>query len=278
MGDVENFLAGLPHYMKGSYGTNTSCVQIRDHGGDELIVFDAGSGIRDLGTSLMDEGNMPYTINIFMSHLHWDHIQGWPFFTPAYIPGNKIIFWGVHDCIEMALNHQQKQPVFPVPMSIMGSDIEFRTIDAGKSYKIAGFDITPFKQNHPGDSYGYRCVKDGKVVVYSTDCEHKKEASYEGYEFIDHFKDADVLIFDAQYDFLDAVESKVDWGHSNNLIAVELAVRSGVKRLVLFHAEHTADDAMLDQHHQGALEYLKSYAEDYKLDIYQGYDSLALEI
>jgi len=115
-------------------------------------------------------------------------------------------------------------------------------------------------------------------VVYSTDSEHKEDAEVEDYVFIEFFKNADLLIFDAQYTLLDAVDGKENWGHSSNLSAVELAVRSGVKRLCLFHSEHTYDDESLDQFLNDTREYLKIHDHTYPLKIYLAYDGLEMEL
>jgi phosphoribosyl 1,2-cyclic phosphodiesterase len=281
-GEIKKFIRDeLPFSIRGGFGGNTSCVEIM--GGRENIICDAGTGLRDFGNHFMKTGmkgekKLSNVFNIFISHPHWDHIQGFPFFTPAYIPGNRINIYGCHTNLKEIFTAQQNPPFFPVPLSEMNSEIFFHIMDPGKVYDIAGMNVTCIRQNHPGGSFGYSFVKDNKKVVYSTDCEHKNDADSESYEFIEFFKNADLLIFDAQYSLLDAVDSKENWGHSSNLIGVELAVRSNVKRLSLFHSDHTYDDESLSQFLNDTREYLKIHDCSSSLEICLAYDGMEIEI
>jgi phosphoribosyl 1,2-cyclic phosphodiesterase len=187
------------------------------------------------------------TIHIFMTHLHWDHLQGFPFFAPAFIPGNKIIIHSYHDAVESAFRQQMQPPCFPVPMSVCAAEIQFDVQPPQTPYAIEGFQITSFTQKHPGVAYGYRFEKAGKSVVFSTDSEHKNDAHDPDYPYIDFIRGADLLIFDAQYSMADATFTKADWGHSSNVMGVELASRARVKRLALCHHEHTSTDERLEE-------------------------------
>lgn len=271
----------LPFCVRETYGGNTSCVEIADQ--TEYILCDAGTGLRDFGNHYMKakmsgQKSLPNVFNIFISHLHWDHIQGFPFFTPAFIPGNRINIYGYHRAMEQAFANQQNEPCFPVPLQAMRADISFQVMEPDKIYDIAGVKVTGIQQHHPGNSYGYCFLKDGKKVVYSTDSEHKEGIQNSNYRFIEFFKNADLLIFDAQYSFLEAVDAKANWGHSSNLLGVELAVRAEVKRLCLFHNEHTFDDAALDQFLEDTRKYLKILDGSSNLEIYLSYDDLTIEI
>ncbi len=271
----------LPFSVRESYGGNTSCVEIV--AGGEFILCDAGSGLRDFGNHYMSaraagENNLPNVFHIFISHLHWDHIQGFPFFTPAFIPGNRIHLYGCHANMEQAFINQQMEPYFPIPLCDMKADISFHVLRPGNVYSIAGTEVSATKQCHPGDSYGYCFLKEGKKAVYSTDSEHKEEAQEDRYRFIDFFRNADILIFDAQYDFLDSVLAKENWGHSNNLVGVELALRAGVKHLCLFHHEHTLNDEALDQFLESTRKYLSIIEKNSSMEVYLAYDGLILEI
>lgn len=259
--DIANFLDNtLGFSAGGSYGNNTSCVELK--GGEEFMVCDAGTGIRDLGNTIPDVALKGKAVfNIFMSHFHWDHIQGFPFFTPAYIPGNRINIYGCHKDMEKAFVRQQEALFFPVPLDMMRADIGFNILEPGNEYEIGGFKVKSLKQNHPGDSYGYRFERDGKIAVYSTDSEHKGDISPTDYPFIDFCGDADLLIFDAQYAFLESIDLKKGWGHSSNILAVEIAVKARVKRLCLFHNEPACEDAVLDKFLGDARDYLGIYAE-----------------
>ena len=278
---IRAFIGNLPFAIRGSYGGNTSCVEIK--GQQEYVLCDAGTGLRDFGNHFMGtvygkRDDSSGVFHLFISHLHWDHIQGFPFFTPAYMPGHQVRIYGFHPDLEQAFVNQQSPPSFPVPLKAMRADISFHILAPGQTYAIAGMSVTGIRQNHPGDSYGYCFVKDGKKVVYSTDAEHKEDADNEDYAFIGFFRDADLLIFDAQYNLWDAIDTKENWGHSSNLLGVELAVRSGARRLCLFHSEHTYDDDALEQFLEDAREYLRIYDESSPLEIHLAYDGLEIEI
>ena len=287
--DIENFVDNeLSFTIGGTYGSNTPCVEIKN--GDEYVICDAGTGLRDLGNhhmKLIEQGlqrRSGSVFNIFVSHFHWDHIQGFPFFTPAYIPGNKVRIYGYHKNLKNYFEKQQNQPYFPVPLSSMSADIQFVVLKPEKSYEISGFEISGIEQKHPGDSYGFRFQKEGKTVVYSTDAEHRTSydsiAREENYPFLDFFKEADLLIFDAQYDWNEAVLSKDDWGHSSYVAGVELAVKSNVKHLCLFHNEPTYTDERLEALLEDTRNYLKIY-NDHKphpLKIDLAYDGYEIEV
>ena len=271
----------LPFSVAGTYGCSTPCIELRPQ--TEIVLCDAGTGLRNFGNAFMkslqtQQNASPPIFHIFISHPHWDHIQGFPFFTPAYIPGNQIHIYGYHQNIQQAFTEQQNPPFFPVPLAAMRAEIIFHTLELEKTYDIAGYTIHGIKQNHPGDSYGYAFEKDGKKIVYSTDAEHKREAEEDEYTFIDFFHKADLLIFDAQYTLLDALDMKENWGHSSNLSAVELAVRAEVKHLCMFHSEHSYDDETLEQFLSDTKEYLKIHADDHHMKIDLAADGLEIEI
>jgi len=160
----------------------------------------------------------------------------------------------------------------------MHGDISFTVLDIDKEHMLAGYKVTGMKQNHPGDSYGYCFEKGDKKIVYSTDAEHKKDSESEEYSFINFFRNADLLVFDAQYTLLDSIDAKEDWGHSSNMLAVELSVRSNVKRLCLFHNEYTYNDEDLEKSLLDGRKYVKLYDKNCDLDVHMAYDGLEIEI
>jgi phosphoribosyl 1,2-cyclic phosphodiesterase len=245
---VDRFIAEeLPLSVAGTYGGNSSCVEIAGEG-DEYVVCDLGSGARPFGLrALMDNGPAkPRRYNIFMSHVHWDHIMGFPFLPAAYIPGNVIRIHGCHKVLREAFERQQSDPCFPVDFRTLPATIEFVELEPGRSYDVAGYTVRAILQNHHGDSYGYRFERGGKTMVYSTDCEHKFQVLDHTYPFADFYRDADVLIFDAMYSLADSISVRHDWGHSSNMVAVELAQLAGVKHLVLYHHEPMYDDRTIE--------------------------------
>ncbi len=279
---IETFVEkSLPFSIRGSYGANTPCVEIR--GGEEYLICDAGTGLRDFGNHVMHYRTVTGTgegaiFHLFLSHLHWDHIQGFPFFQPAYIKGNRVNIYGCHRDVEQALVGQQRLPNFPVAFNETSADIKFILLEPGKEYEIGGFTVRTIEQNHPGGSYGYRFEKDQKSIVYSTDCEHTQDSEDKNYRFLDFFRQADLLIFDAQYPLMDALTVKENWGHSNNMSAIELSVKAQVKRVCIFHNEPTFNDEELEAYLEESKRYPALYAQNYLLEVDLAYDGLSITV
>ncbi|HUQ75378.1 MAG TPA: MBL fold metallo-hydrolase, partial [Burkholderiales bacterium] len=194
---------------------------------------------------LARQGGQRATVNIFMSHMHWDHIMGFPFFGPAYVPGMRIRIHGCHALLEQAFRLQQSPPCFPVTFEQLGASIEFVKLQPEKTVEVSGIRVMPQLQHHSGDSYGYRFEHGGRSVVYTTDSEHKLEDRTQTERFVNLFRDADLVIFDAMYSLAEAVSVKEDWGHSSNVVGVELCQMAGAKHLVLFHHEPANNDAAI---------------------------------
>jgi phosphoribosyl 1,2-cyclic phosphodiesterase len=245
---LNEFIEHLPFTTRGTFGGNSSCVEIVT-GGHEHIICDMGSGARPLGhAKIAAFGALnPQTYHIFISHLHWDHLMGFPFFAPMYIPGNRIVIHGCHARIEDAFKLQMSAPCFPVDYSQAGAKIEFDIMTPGKTQFIAGINVMPKLQLHEGDSYGYRFDSIDRRVVYSTDSEHKLDSSSEHEDYVKFFNKADLVIFDAMYSLAEAVSVKADWGHSSNMVGVELCQAAKAKRLALFHHEPMHDDKQLSR-------------------------------
>src|SRR5438132_10650005 len=269
----------LPFSVRGTFGGNTSCVEfITD--GDEYVLCDLGTGVREFGTSLVREHGpgRKHCFNVFLSHAHWDHIMGFPFFAPAYIAGNRIRVYGCHSTLSQVLHTQQSAPFFPVDFRSLAATIEFVTLEPGHTYEVAGLSVTSIKQFHSGDSYGYRFSRGGKSIVYSTDCEHKYSRLDESYPFVGFYRNADLLIFDAMYSLGDTVSVKEDWGHSTNVVAVELAQAAGVRRLVLFHHEPAYDDRMLEEVFADTVRFAAISRRGHEVEVISAYDGLELEL
>lgn len=235
-----------PHTVR--YGGNTSCIEMRV--GGKLLVFDGGTGLRELGLKLLSE--MPLDATMFFTHSHWDHIQGFPFFVPAFVPGNKFDIYGAiapnGSTIEQRLNDQMLHPNFPVPLQIMGADLKFCDIDVGETVDIGDVKIENTLLNHPGEAVGYRVTWNGKTAAYITDTEHFPDRLDENVLWLS--RDADVMIYDATYtdnEYYNEKSSKVGWGHSTWQEAVKVAKAANVKQLVIFHHDPLHNDEFMDE-------------------------------
>ena len=238
-----------------------------------------GSGVRELGLDTMKRcagGDRPREWHFFLSHLHWDHIMGFPFFAPAYMPGQTVRIYGCHANIEQAFRRQQDEPSFPVGFERLGANIEFVVLEPGRAVEVAGYWVTPRLQLHGGDSYAYRFERAGRTLVYSTDAEHKPDNEVDLRNFVELFRDADLVIFDAMYSLAESVSVREDWGHSSNVVGVELCQRANVKRLALFHHEPVNDDAAIDRLCQDAQRLEEITRKGARLDVLAAYDGLEL--
>jgi phosphoribosyl 1,2-cyclic phosphodiesterase len=217
--------------------------------GRERLIFDGGTGLRVLGQSLMAES--PAKAHLFFSHSHWDHIQGFPFFMPAFIRGNTFKIYGVPSpngaTIKQKLHDQMLHPNFPVPLQIMRADLEFYDLEMGETLHCGDVTVETRPLNHPGDAVGYRVNWQGLSAAYITDTEHFPDRLDDNVLAL--ARQADVMIIDATYtdeEYNDPKYSKVGWGHSTWQQAVKIAKTAQVKQLVLFHHDPAHNDDFLD--------------------------------
>lgn len=247
--DVDAFISGgCRGALPTIYGGDTPCVQMYEEGGPSILV-DFGTGAREYAAHIMRTAGpvSPEPYHVLMSHFHWDHIMGFPFFMPAYIPGNTIHIYSCHENVEAAFRRQHGAPSFPVPFDSLPADIHFHVISAHEAHEINGYRVVPHELNHSGRAFGYRLERGGRSVVYASDAEHKPEMISDDYPYVGWIRDADVLIFDAQYSLAESTSVKEDWGHSSNVVGVELALMGDVKHLLFFHHEPLNDDERIDQ-------------------------------
>jgi phosphoribosyl 1,2-cyclic phosphodiesterase len=239
----ERFLANLPPWLFGTVGGNSPCVELRSqNSGNEVVIFDAGTGIRELGMALAREKIKDLCCHVFFSHFHWDHLQGLPFFGPAYDPSVNIIFHSPMANMETTLHGQMSSPYFPVHMESMGSRKSFDILSGGMV--LGDLKVSYKKMNHPGDSYSYR-IDDGKhVFIYATDTELSANDFLKNEENSSFFENADLIVIDSQYTLGEAIE-KYNWGHSAFSLAVDFVANWSIRHMVLFHHDPTYDDRKL---------------------------------
>jgi phosphoribosyl 1,2-cyclic phosphodiesterase len=275
---AKHFEFSLSH----TFGGHSACVELElASGGDSSTYFacDMGSGARAFGEHVLArQSGRPATVNVFMSHMHWDHIMGFPFFRPAYRPEYRLRIHGCHEELEHAFRRQQEPPSFPVPFSALSAQIEFVHLAPGETHEIDGMKVTPMLQLHSGDSYGYRFEGDARSVVYTTDSEHKLDEAGESEKYAFFFRDADLVVFDAMYSLADAISVKADWGHSSNVIGVELCQLAGAKRLALFHHEPANDDQAIARILEETRRLEELTRDGEPLEIVAAYDGLEIEL
>jgi phosphoribosyl 1,2-cyclic phosphodiesterase len=225
------------------YGGNTSCLELRLPD-DQSIIFDAGSGLRNLGATLFKEANgAKLDLKVFLTHFHWDHIQGIPFFAPLFQPGNRVTFHShCNGSLEEVLEGQMARPYFPIDLASVAAKREFVDLDS-QAVSFSGITIRPFPLNHPQGAVGYRIEAGKTVIVYATDLEHghpKLDSVLR-----DHAAGADLLIYDAQYTPAN-YEKYRGWGHSTWAEGVRVARDAGARQLLLFHHDPAHSDAVLE--------------------------------
>ena len=255
------------------YGGNTSCYEVINDAGDRVIL-DCGTGIRKLGLQLMK--SLPVKVPILLSHTHWDHIQGFPFFVPNFIPGNEIDVFApklFEKTLEGIMKAQMDYTVFPVRTDELCATINYHNVIEGPLDEIPGFDVLVQFMSHPITAAGYKVMADGKSIVYTGDHEKFFDQYHKGIDekdidpvmkeqmqaivdaqndrVADFCKDADVLLIDAMY-VDEEYPLKVGWGHSTVEMDIDLAIQSNVKNLILTHHEPIRTDSQIDEIYEWA--------------------------
>lgn len=263
---INSFLGDLPPELGRIVGGDTTCVEVSNEAGQRLIL-DCGTGLRRLGYQMMKEGygEGDRDIHICLTHTHWDHIMAWQFFIPGYIAGNRVHFHSTIPNLRERMRRNQHPEHFPLEFEDMQSERHFHLLSKKPTEKVEinGFQVSCLPLRHPGGSTGYRVEADGKVFVFATDVEISGEdiMEYQRGEHGGFFKDADLLVMDAQYTLEEAF-MKFDWGHSSASICVNLAVAQNIRKLVLTHHEPAYEDGKLEEN----LGYARTFARDLKAE------------
>lgn len=278
-----------PGQRSARYGGNTPCIEIR--AGSTVIACDGGTGLRELGIDLMRRfGQAPMTVHLFFSHPHWDHIQGFPFFTPAYVPANTLYVFGAASgdhTIHELLSGQMQSAYFPVSFADLGSKLISRDLDS-RGTTVDGVRVTCLRQEHPGGSLGFRFELAGRTVVYSTDNELDLLLPDRGLplrdpsrlrplpeEMIEFARGADLLIADGQ--FTDGeYPTRVGWGHPRATTVVDFAVAAGVRQLAICHHDPMQSDADVDAKISACV--ARARAHGSRLVVFGGREGVELKI
>jgi phosphoribosyl 1,2-cyclic phosphodiesterase len=238
----EYFLSQLPPYIFGTVGGNTTCIETR-LSDDSMVIFDAGSGLRELGYALKKRRDLTRHYHIFFTHFHWDHLQGLPFFAALSDKNAKITFYSPVEKAEEFIRDQMRYPYFPVTLDVMPAQLEFVLL-TDQPFAVGGAEVSWREMKHPGGAVSYRIEENGKTMIFSTDTE-LSEGDFEKSEKNSAFySGSDLLIMDAQYTLGEALE-KYDWGHSSYSLAVDFSSAWNIANLVLFHHEPLYDDSKM---------------------------------
>lgn len=270
------------------YGGNTSCVEVNID--QQIFILDAGTGLRELGHELLTRNLGAVEAHLLFSHTHWDHIQGFPFFLPAYQPTTKLHVYEIarHDeRFTRLLLGQMRSEYFPVTFSDLGGHI-LPAYFENDTTTVGGVTLRCFEQTHPGRSFAYRIEHGGKSVVYATDSEldlllENKDATLSDFDaprvsprpITDFMRDAELLIADAQYTD-DEYPKKIGWGHSRVSTVVDLAIAAGIGRLALFHHDPLHSDDRIDSIVEAAK--VRVSKRGSKLDVFAAREDLVLKI
>lgn len=261
------FTESLPTPTVGGYGTATTCVQVISP--KSKIIIDGGSGIRHLSEKIVTAKS--YTergpFHILMTHFHWDHIIGLPFFTPHFIPGTTIHYYAVQSELEEVVRSVFKRPYFPVPFEKLAANVHFHILEPRKTFEIGDLKITPYKLDHPDPCWGYKVQSQGKTYSHCVDTEGTRVSQEELGEDLPLYQNVDLMYFDAQYT-LPQLAEKANWGHSASQVGLDIAMREKIKKVVFAHHDPGANISgvedlrrQTDEYYQWRIQSMKNNKE-----------------
>jgi phosphoribosyl 1,2-cyclic phosphodiesterase len=269
----ERFLGLLPDSLFSTVGGNTACVEFCTSENCR-IVFDAGTGIRNLGQEIV-AAKKPEAIHLFFSHFHWDHVQGLPFFSPGFDKANTLVLYSPDPHLRDILEGQMRQPYFPIGMEAMQARKEYVQLE-GEGVKIGNVKIRHRLMSHPGGCYSFAVEEGGRKAIYSTDTE-LDPADFDRTPANDsYFRNADALIIDAQYTLEEAIEKRY-WGHSSFSLAADFAASWNIKRLILFHHEPAYGDQKVGSILKSAAWYL-GHMEERGIQVVLAREGLEIDV
>lgn len=266
---VNEYIMQHPYNQMGGFGGNTACVQVASD--QHSLIIDGGSGIRQLGATLLSGpcGRGQGEIDLLFTHFHWDHLVGLPFFVPLFIPGNKINVYSVQPDLEAVFKHVFKKPFFPVPYERLGAEIIYHQLEPRKPKIFGDISVTPYQLDHPDPCWGYKFTHDDKTFSYCVDTECTRTSRIDLGDDLPLYQNLDLMVFDAQYTFSEAME-RIDWGHASAPIGLDIAMREGIKKVIFVHHDPAASDEKIADAESQTREYYNARikeAKKLKLDI-----------
>ncbi len=267
-----------------TYGGHTTCTEIMHKG--QSIFIDMGTGITDAGMHAIAEGRKEFSI--LLTHMHWDHIMGLPFFVPIYTPRNKITIYHVHKNAPQHVQILFNGINFPVKWEDLAATIVFKQVKIYQTFDLLGTKVTPFALDHPGGSFGYRVEAEGKSVAVGVDGEYKRLTPDELGKDLLYYQNLDMLIFDAQYE-MNELANRYDWGHCSPPLGIDLALREGIRHLVFTHHDPRGSEERARKMLSDAHTYLKNQLPGFRKIwekrkqpdgpvLYSAYDGMVFEL
>jgi phosphoribosyl 1,2-cyclic phosphodiesterase len=252
--DIDTYLSALPIERYGGFGGNTPCLEVYTESTSLLI--DGGSGICKKGYELMQGpcGKGKGEIHLLMTHFHWDHVIGLPFFVPLFIPTNKIHIYSVQPEAEENISILFRKPNFPVSYGHLGAEFEYHVLEPRKPVSIGDIVFTPYELDHPDSCWGYKIESQGRVLSHCVDTECKRSSREELGPDLPLYQNINLMIFDAQYTLSQAIE-KINWGHAAATIGLDIAMSENVDRIIFMHHDPAASDEKIARAARQAKQY-----------------------
>lgn len=238
--DISQFLSQYSVTAIGGFGTATTCVEVQTE--SSQLIIDGGSGIRHLSEKMMKgpHGKGRGESHIFLTHFHWDHLIGLPFFAPHFIPGNKVHYYAVQPELEKMIRGKFCKPYFPVPFEALSAQIQFHVLEPRKTIRVGDIQVTPYMLDHPDPCWGYRIENEGKVYSHCVDTEGTRVSREALGLDLPLYQCVDLMYFDAQYTLPELAE-KANWGHSAAQLGLDLAFRENIKHMIFAHHDPGAN-------------------------------------
>ena len=239
--DIKNYFSNLPNEKLGGFGGNTPCIEVTTP--EQQLIIDGGSGMRLLGYDMLKGpcGQGKGEVHVLFTHFHWDHLLGLPFFTPIFIPGNKVHVYSVQPELKEIFKTVFKKPYFPLNLEQLGAKIEYHTLEPRKPIAFKNIAVTPYQLDHPDPCWGYKIESGGKSYSHCVDTECTRVSRDQLGPDLPLYQNIDLMIFDAQYTLMESIE-KVHWGHAAASLGLDIAMREGVKKILFMHHDPAAND------------------------------------